>query len=542
MSAQPKRILLVYPKIPDSTYWSYSHSLPFIGRRAAMPPLGLITVAAMLPDEWELRLVDENVERVRDADLAWADAVLVSAMVVQAEAMRSVVLRANAVGTPVVAGGPYPTQFYDEIEGVDHFVLGEAEGGALHAFLRDFSAGEAKRAYARWACRKGKHGKTLDESELARLREFFGPDADIRRAPTRPPMALSPVPRFDLLDIGRYGSMAVQLSRGCPFNCEFCSEPALFGHRPRLKSAEQVLAELRVLHDLGFRGALFFVDDNFIGSIREVAGVLREIQSFQKAHGYPFLMYTEASGNLTRQPALMAGLLTPMRGSELFDRLRREGRLLSDRVGGNNTHAFELAYVPDRGRCPERLVEGYRALLSKLYGIDGRQYFERCRVLLQRIGWSPTFSRPVHLAEIGMLLKSLARQSFAPYGKAYLSLLADTLTLRRSMFPEAVRLGITGHHMLTTTRYALAADDLKQSLEERLEHFRELLTALQQSGEAYQKRLSQIMVDKRRLLEDARQAMRRLPLDYRRELGEAYEEFAARIDSLWGTALCSVPA
>jgi radical SAM superfamily enzyme YgiQ (UPF0313 family) len=229
--------LLVYPRFPD-TFWSFKHALKFVHKKAAFPPLGLLTVAALLPADWGKRLVDENVRALHPADLAWADVVFVSAMVAQRDAAQELVARCRAAGKLIVAGGPLFGSEHEQFPAVDHFVLDEAEA-SLPAFLRDFAAGQAQRLY---------------------------------RAPAFPDIRQSPVPLWELADLRHYASMSVQFSRGCPFDCEFCNVTAMFGHRPRTKTTAQVLAELDGLYRRGWRGTIFFVDDNFIGNQR----VLRE--------------------------------------------------------------------------------------------------------------------------------------------------------------------------------------------------------------------------------------------------------------------------
>ena len=263
-------VLLVYPEIPE-TFWSFKHALKYIGKKAAFPPLGLLTVAAMLPETWSMRLVDMNIQVLKENDLKWADYVFLSGMTIQKESARQVIQRCNRVGVPVVAGGPLFTTEHDKFTGVAHFVLNEAEI-TLPPFLADLEQGRAKPIYH--SC------------------EF----ADIRT---------TPVPLWRLANIKKYASLSLQYSRGCPFQCEFCNVTSLFGHRPRTKSAEQVLAELNCLHDLGWKGKVFFVDDNLIGNkshlIKELLPPLIEWQN--KVGKMPF--FTQASINLADNPDLM---------------------------------------------------------------------------------------------------------------------------------------------------------------------------------------------------------------------------------------------
>jgi radical SAM superfamily enzyme YgiQ (UPF0313 family) len=416
------KALLVYPEHLPQTYWSFREALPYIERRAALPPLGLVTVAAMLPEHWELRLIDMNVAPLRDSDLLWADVVLTSTMVVQAPSLDEVVARCNRLGVPVAAGGPYPSISPERLNGVDHVFIGEAEG-AIATFAEDLERGRAKPVY--------------------RAEGF--PDVDD-----------SPVPRFDLLDLEAYASMAVQHSRGCPFSCEFCDIWKLYGRRHRVKSPDRMTAELDALLAAGWRGAVFFVDDNFIGNRRLAKRSLAMLERWQRDHGFPFRFFTEASVNLgaddelmrpmrdagfsfvflgietpsiesllgankpvnakldllesvrniqangievssgfivgfdedtddifDRQiafireagiPIAMVGILTALQGTDLYERLRREGRLLGESFG-NNTHAFEANFVT---RMPaDRLAEGYKRVLRTLYDPTARTRVSR---------------------------------------------------------------------------------------------------------------------------------------------------------------------
>jgi radical SAM superfamily enzyme YgiQ (UPF0313 family) len=274
------RALLVQARSP-LTYWSYHFALPYAGKATALPPLGLATLAALLPSRWEVRLVDLNLEPLADADLAWADAVLVSGMLVHADSMRQVVRRARAMGKRTVVGGPAPTTSPGLFAEADHIFRGEAEGrlDPLVAAL-EAPASPSPRILS------------PELGEAAR--------PDLRNAPT---------PRFELLQLDRYASLSVQLSRGCPFQCEFCDIIEVFGRVPRLKTADQILGELEALYRLGGRGSLFFVDDNFIGNRRAVKELLPRLAAWQAQHGHPFDLYTEASLDLAREPELLAGMV-----------------------------------------------------------------------------------------------------------------------------------------------------------------------------------------------------------------------------------------
>lgn len=259
-------VLLIWPETPKGCFWSFHHALKFILKKAAFPPLGLITIAAMLPKNWNLRLVDLNVKKLTKGDLKWADVALISAMIVQKDSAQKVINRCKEAGVKVIVGGPLFSVAYQEFPQVDHFLLGEAESEILQLFLDDFEKGNAKRVYARPVIRPLPDEKKVDERELEKLIDFFGKDADVKVVKSRPKMSKSPIPRFDLLNLKRYDSMALQMSRGCPHSCEFCYVTAMLGHKPRLKSAGQIIAELNSLYLLGWRGNIFFVDDNFIGN------------------------------------------------------------------------------------------------------------------------------------------------------------------------------------------------------------------------------------------------------------------------------------
>jgi len=269
------KILLIYPEFPD-TFWSFKHALKFIHKKASSPPLGLLTIASMLPREWQLKLVDMNVNRLKEKQLHWADMVFISGMTIQRDSARQVIARCNSAGVPVVAGGPLFTTEHRDFAGVDHFVLNEAEI-TLKEFLADLKGGTLKRIYQ------------------------TGLFADIQK---------TPAPMWDLINFNDYATMAVQYSRGCPFNCDFCNVTALLGHRMRLKSSTQMIAELEQLYQMGWRGGVFFVDDNLIGNkVTLKRDLLPALINWKKdKKGITF--NTEASINLADDPELLRLMVT----------------------------------------------------------------------------------------------------------------------------------------------------------------------------------------------------------------------------------------
>ena len=263
-------VLLVYPEFPD-TFWSFKYALGFIGKKASSPPLGLATIAAMLPAEWRKRLVDMNVSPLRQQDLEWADYVLISAMAIQRASTWKVIERCKQMGKPMIAGGPLFTSEWETFDQVDHLILNEAEI-TLPAFLDDLQKGCAQHRYA------------TDQY---------------------PDLTQTPVPQWELVDMRQYDAMAIQFSRGCPYNCDFCNVTALLGHRPRIKTAGQIIAELDKIYSLGWRRNIFFVDDNFIGNKRALKeSVLPALIEWRK-NKVGCLFITEASINLADDPELM---------------------------------------------------------------------------------------------------------------------------------------------------------------------------------------------------------------------------------------------
>jgi radical SAM superfamily enzyme YgiQ (UPF0313 family) len=267
------KALLLSPKFPQS-FWSYDRFMEIAGLKAVIPPLGILTVAALLPQDWELRFCDRNVSTEPEADWDWCDVVIVSAMLVQKPDLQQLIQKANRLGKKIAVGGPYPTSSPEEVKafGADYLVLDEGEL-TVPMFLEALSQNVL--------------GGTF-------------------RALEKPDVTISPIPRFDLLQREAYFMMAVQFSRGCPFNCEFCDIITLYGRKPRTKSPHQTLAELQVLYDLGWRGPVFVVDDNFIGNQRNVKRFLRELIPWMAAHNHPFTLMTEASLNLAEDAEMLS--------------------------------------------------------------------------------------------------------------------------------------------------------------------------------------------------------------------------------------------
>ncbi len=302
--------LLVYPEFPD-TFWSFKHALRFVGKKASSPPLGLATVAAMLPQEWNLRLVDMNIQPLKQSDIDWADFVMISAMIVQRKSVDEVIQRVKASGKKITAGGPLFTAEWETFPTVDYLVLNEGEI-TLPRFLKDLKDGCPQHVYM------------TDEY---------------------PDITQTPTPRWDLVDLQKYDSMSIQFSRGCPFNCDFCNVTALLGHRPRVKTIQQILAELDSLYQNGWRRNVFFVDDNFIGNKRILKeSILPGLIEWRKGKK-GFLFLTEASINLADDQELMSlmtragftsvfvGIETPSEESlQECNKVQNKGRDLVDSV------------------------------------------------------------------------------------------------------------------------------------------------------------------------------------------------------------------
>lgn len=484
------KILFVYPQYPD-TFWSFKHALRFVSKKAAYPPLGILTVAALLPGEWEKRVIDLNVTLLSDADIEWADYVFISAMVVQKSSTEAVITRCKRLGAKVVAGGPLFTAEPDEFPEVDYLVLNEAEI-TLPCFLSDLKQGNPGRLYT---------------SEV------------------HPDITQTPIPLWSLINMKNYASMCLQYSRGCPSDCEFCNIPFLNGHNPRTKNKEQLLAELESLFIAGWRGDLFIVDDNFIGNRRKLKEeTLPAIIDWMKNRNYPFNLFTEASINLVDDKDLMqlmvkagfcrvfvgietpneasllecdkknnasrdliaavkeiqhngmevmggfivgfdndpvsifkaqidfiqksgvvtamVGMLNAPRGTRLYQRLKEENRLLREFTGDNTD--FSLNFIPKMDL--RTLVNGYRNILNTIYSPE--KYYERIGTLLKeyqprtkggisRIKWSLLQGFYNCVWHIG--IRGKGRQYFW-------RLLVTTLFTRPASLPIFITLSIYGYH------------------------------------------------------------------------------------------------
>jgi len=488
------KILLVYPQYPDA-FWSFKYALRFISKKAAFPPLGLLTVAAMLPEEWQQKLVDMNITALTDEDIKWADYVFISAMIVQQESVKEVIARCGELHTKIVAGGPLFTTGYEQFNlgDVNHLVLGEAED-TLPIFLEDLEKGCAQHVY--------------ESSE-------------------HPDIAKTPIPLWELIDMKKYASMNVQYSRGCPFNCEFCDIIILNGHKPRTKDKDQLVAEFDELYCQGWRGSVFIVDDNFIGNKKKLkAETLPAMVEWSQKRKHPFRFFTEASVNLADDEQLMqlmteagfdtvfvgietpneeslvecskfqnvnrdlvasvkkmqnyglqvqggfivgfdsdpisifksqisfiqrsgivtamVGLLNAPPGTRLYHRLKKENRLLPGGSGDNTDGS--LNFIPKMNR--ETLITGYKNVVKTIY--SAKPYYERVKTFLEEYKpHKPLRVRraKLHFYEIKALIKSMWVLGVKEKGRRhYWGLFSSTLLKRPRLFPLFITLTVYGFH------------------------------------------------------------------------------------------------
>lgn len=482
-------VLLVYPKYPD-TYWSFNHALKFISKRAAHPPLGLITVSTLLPEEWNRKLIDLNIESLHEKDLNWADYVLISAMSVQTKSVNELIVRCKKHDKKIIAGGPLFTAEFESYTMVDHLILNEAEI-TLQPFLDDLANGIPKHIYT--------------------TEEF----ADVRE---------TPIPDYSLLNISHYASMSIQYTRGCPYNCDFCDITALLGKKVRAKTTKQIIAELDNLRDEGFVGGLFFVDDNFIGNRKVLKqDLLPAIINWMEENNHPFHFLTEASVNLADDEKLMrmmvkagfakvfvgietpdeaslvecsktqnnnrdllgaiqkiqsfgmevsagfivgfdndtstifqrqidfiqksgiisamVGLLNAPKKTRLYERLNKEGRIIAD-FDGDNTN-FALNFVPKMKK--EELLNGYQKILDGIYSC--KPYFERVKTFLLDFDPKVHNQTKLNLSKIKALLRSVVILGIVDEGRKYFwSLFFWSLFKKPKVFSLAITYAVYGFH------------------------------------------------------------------------------------------------
>ena len=484
------KVLLVYPSYPES-FWSFKHALPFINKKAAYPPLGLLTVAALLPQEWEKRLVDLNVRTLRDDDLQWADYVLISAMVIQKDSVREIISRCRNLGVKTVAGGPLFTMSPDDYPEIDHLVLHEGEVN-IPLFLEDLSRGCTRHIYDR-----------TDKPDLTK----------------------TPLPLWDLIDFNDYSCLSIQFSRGCPFDCDFCNITSLYGRKPRLKSAAQLLNELEALYLKGWRGTVFIVDDNFIGNKVTLKNeILPALLQWMDKRRNPFNFLTEVSINLADDDHLLAlmksagfnhvfvgietpseealkecskyhnvnrnlmssvkkiqnsgmqvsagfivgfdsdtpsiferqisfiqnsgiviamvGLLNAMKGTRLYDRLKEEQRLLQGNTG-NNTD-YSLNFLPKMNT--QALLDGYHRIVSTIYA--SKSFYERAFVFFREYRPAKgSLLRDFRFYYLKALFKSLYHLGIREKDRwEYWNFIVKTLLRYPRFLPSAFTFAIYGFH------------------------------------------------------------------------------------------------
>jgi radical SAM superfamily enzyme YgiQ (UPF0313 family) len=474
---------------PD-TFWSFKHALKFVSKKASFPPLGILTVAAMLPKDWDKKLIDMNTDDLKDEQIIWADYVFISAMSIQSESVNHVIERCKKLSAKIVAGGPLFTSSPEYYDNVDHLVLNEAEI-TLPLFLIDLEENQAKHIYT-----------SEDWADIV----------------------TTPLPLWELVSIDNYTSMNLQYSRGCPYDCDFCDITVLYGRRPRTKSREQVIAELDALYLTGWKGPVFFVDDNFIGNKAKLKQeILPAIAVWMNEKNHPFYLNTEASINLADDDVLMhlmvqagfeavfigiespndeslvecnktqnrnrdmissvkkiqefglevqggfiigfdndppkifdqltdfiqesgivtamVGLLNAPKGTKLEKRLISEGRMLQD-FTGNNTD-FTINFVPKMD--PEQLLNGYKEVLKTIY--SPKYFYERVMVFMK--DFEPRKKKVFHLNPnyILALLRSIIKLGIIGEERVYYwKLFLWTLFRKPKLFSLAILFAIYGFH------------------------------------------------------------------------------------------------
>ncbi|MBS2100848.1 B12-binding domain-containing radical SAM protein [Carboxylicivirga linearis] len=486
------KILFIYPLYPDS-FWSFKHALKFISKKAAVPPLGLITVSAMLPTNWQKKLIDLNVSELDLKDVVWADYVFISAMYIQKESVNKIISECVKLNKKIVAGGPLFTQEYKNYPLIDHFVLNEAEI-TLPLFLTDLSNGQPKRIY------------TTDQY------------ADL---------SLSPVPDYHLLELKKYVFMNIQVSRGCPYSCDFCEITSLLGHKVRMKNTSQTIKELEALYQLNWRGPVSIVDDNFIGNKKEIkTHFLPTLKTWLHKHQYPFVFNIQSSIDLADDKELMSlmietgftstfigietpdeialrtcnkvqnknrdllesiraiqnsglqvsggfivgfdsdtpsvfqrqidfiqksgivsamvGLLNAPKNTVLYKRLETENRLTTEATG-NNTDS-SMNFIPKMDL--DELLDGYKKIIHNIYA--AKPYYKRLRRLLMNYNKLYKKRKKINFSLINAFLKSMYVIGIVNKGRIeYWKLLIWTLFNKPGLFSDAVTFAIYGYHFRT---------------------------------------------------------------------------------------------
>ena len=481
-------ILLINPEVPD-TFWSLKNALKFISKKALLPPLGLLTVAAMLPESWEKKLIDMNTTRLLDRHLKWADMVFLTGMVIQKKSVDLVIERCKKLNLKIVAGGPLFTAFPEPYLNIDHLVLKEAEI-TLSAFLKDLETGHPERYYT--------------------TRQI-------------PDLTGTPIPQWNLINMKKYAIMGIQYSRGCPFDCDFCDVTRLFGHELRTKTTEQILAELDSLYDAGWRGELFFVDDNFIGKKAVLKKeLLPAMIQWMESKNYPFCFNTQASMNLADDEELMnlmvqagfdcvfvgiespdeisltecnksqntgrdlvaaikkiqqfglqvqagfivgfdsdtpgvfdrminliqnsgivmamVGLLNAPRGTKLYKQMMTQNRLTTPPTGDNMD--CTMNFIPQMEI--NELLDGYQKVLNTIY--SQKNYYGRIRIFLENYNFNDTMPLKIRCSGVIAFLRSMWHIGLIEKGKIHYWKLILWSLKKPQRLPLAVRYSIYGFH------------------------------------------------------------------------------------------------
>ncbi|WP_347840355.1 B12-binding domain-containing radical SAM protein [uncultured Draconibacterium sp.] len=487
------KVLMIYPKYPD-TYWSFKHALKFIFKKAAVPPLGLITVSSMLPENWQRKLVDLNIEELRNETLEWADYVFLSSMYVQKKSVADILARCKKCSVKVIAGGPLFTQEHNNYPQIDHFILNEAEI-TLPQFLSDLQNGlPLKRIY-----------HTDEYADLS----------------------FSPVPDFHLLNLKAYASMSVQVSRGCPFSCDFCEITALLGHKVRMKNKEQIISELETLYRLNWRGAVSVVDDNFIGNKNVIKNeLLPSMTEWMKIHHYPFNFNAQTSINLADDGSLlkmmreagfistfigietpveeslqschkiqnenrnllenvkqiqkaglqvsggfivgfdsdtssvfqrqidfiqksgivsaMVGLLNAPKNTRLYKQMEEENRLTVDATGSNTD--YTMNFIPKMDK--RKLQEGYQHIINNIY--KEKPYYKRIRELFYNYNPVRNGQSNINFTRLMAFFRSVFVLGLLNKGRfEYWKFMLWTVVNKPRLFIDAVTFAVYGYHFRT---------------------------------------------------------------------------------------------